>query len=235
MTEPKGVGALTLEARRLADEHRWLVEKIAAKLVASGRTRRVEDVQDYGEVGLLEAAQRFSSEVGVPFQSYAWYRIEGAMRDGLRRQERKRRTSRRAIEESSASFALGARGHESTTFGRILRDLEDEAWGMIAARALAGVSQNVELDPESALIAEQEWARARQALDASIAELPERDRALLDQHHRQGLSHQEIGARMSPPLARPTVTHRHRDALIRLGKRLRDRGIEGAAWDPWSR
>lgn len=233
MTEKTGEGTpMTPEARRLADEHRWLVQKIATKLVATGRARRVQEVIEHGELGLLEAAERFSSELGVPFQNYAWYRIEGAMRDGLRRNERKSRTCREAMEQSAGWYAANARGHQSTTFGRILQDLEDEAWGMIATRALAGVSQTVDPDPESALIAEQEWARTKQALAASLAELPERDRVLLDQHHRQGLSHQEIGARMSPPLARPSVTHRHRDALIRLGKRLRERGVEEAVFDP---
>lgn len=233
MTDRSGaVAPMTPEARRLAEEHRWLVRKIASKLVGSGRARRLEDVMDDGELGLLEAAQRFSSDLGVPFSGYAWQRIEGAMRDGLRREERRDKTFRQAVERTAGEFAASAGERTSTTFGRILQELEDEAWGMVAARALAGVSQTIERDPESALIERQEWARVKEALDASLAELPERDRVVLDQHHRQGLSHQEIGARMSPPLARPTITHRHRDALIRLGKRIRDRGVDEPAFSP---
>jgi RNA polymerase sigma factor (sigma-70 family) len=62
-----------------------LVQAIAAKLKRSlGRTLEFEDLVAYGSKGLVEAADRFDPTVGVSFTTFAYYRIRGAMLDGLR-------------------------------------------------------------------------------------------------------------------------------------------------------
>src|SRR6185436_11792944 len=43
-----------------------------------------DDLVGYGHKGLIEAADRFDSKQGVTFTTFAYYRIRGAMLDGLR-------------------------------------------------------------------------------------------------------------------------------------------------------
>ena len=43
-----------------------------------------QDLISYGMMGLIEASQRFNPDVGVAFSTYSYYRIKGAIYDGLR-------------------------------------------------------------------------------------------------------------------------------------------------------
>src|SRR5512143_101245 len=70
---------------RLVEEHLHLVHSIAAKLRGRlGKTMEPGDLVAYGTKGLLEAAERFDANHGVAFATFAYYRIRGAMFDGMR-------------------------------------------------------------------------------------------------------------------------------------------------------
>src|SRR3954470_7299495 len=70
---------------RLVEQHLSLVQAIAAKLKRTlGRTIEFEDLVAYGTKGLLEAADRFDPAQGASFTTFAYYRVRGAMLDGLR-------------------------------------------------------------------------------------------------------------------------------------------------------
>src|SRR5262252_2218784 len=73
---------------QLVEQNLSLVEAIARKvkrtLGASRSTIELEDLVAYGSKGLVEAAERFDPRHGVAFSTFAYYRIRGAMFDGLR-------------------------------------------------------------------------------------------------------------------------------------------------------
>src|SRR5205814_81261 len=48
-------------------------------------TLEMDELVSYGQVGLLEAAERFDPKVGANFLTFAHYRIKGAIFDGLRK------------------------------------------------------------------------------------------------------------------------------------------------------
>ena len=74
------------EQRALVNEHQGLVRAIAHKISRKlPRTLELDDLIDYGMVGLVEASQRFDPEGGARFSSYSYYRIQGAIYDGLRK------------------------------------------------------------------------------------------------------------------------------------------------------
>jgi RNA polymerase sigma factor for flagellar operon FliA len=75
------------ERDRLITVHFELVRSIAGALRASpiGSGILFDDLVAYGAHGLLQAAERFDSTKGVPFEIFARYRIRGAMVDGIRR------------------------------------------------------------------------------------------------------------------------------------------------------
>src|SRR3954469_7721506 len=70
---------------QLIQQHLSLVQSVARKLKKQ-ITARVEfdDLVGYGSKGLVEAAERFDARHGVAFTTFAYYRIRGAMYDGIR-------------------------------------------------------------------------------------------------------------------------------------------------------
>ncbi|HCP22180.1 MAG TPA: RNA polymerase sigma factor FliA, partial [Marinobacter hydrocarbonoclasticus] len=62
----------------LIEEHAPLVKKIALHLMARlPPSVQLEDLMQAGMIGLLEAAQRYSSGKGATFETYAGIRIRG--------------------------------------------------------------------------------------------------------------------------------------------------------------
>jgi RNA polymerase sigma factor for flagellar operon FliA len=72
---------------RRVEAHLHLVDSIARKHRSYGRGSGVEldDLVAYGRIGLLDAATRFDTTLGVPFEAFARRRIRGAIIDGIRR------------------------------------------------------------------------------------------------------------------------------------------------------
>ena len=74
-----------LDRRLLAERYIPYVHSIASK-IRKGVAREVpfEDLVEYGMIGLLEAADRYDASHGANFMTFAYYRIRGAIYDGLR-------------------------------------------------------------------------------------------------------------------------------------------------------
>jgi len=69
----------------LVQRHLELVHVIARKVKKTiGKSMDFDDLVGYGSKGLMEAAQRFDPTHSVAFSTFAYYRIRGAMFDGLR-------------------------------------------------------------------------------------------------------------------------------------------------------
>lgn len=62
-----------------------LVRSIVYRLRPRTSALDVDDLVSAGTIGLIEAADRFDSRRGVPFASYAYARISGAIVDEIRR------------------------------------------------------------------------------------------------------------------------------------------------------
>ena len=74
-----------VDRQRLVDDNLPFVRGIAAK-VKEGLAKEIEydDLVAYGTQGLIEAAKRYDPSHGVAFTTFAYYRVRGAMYDGLR-------------------------------------------------------------------------------------------------------------------------------------------------------
>ena len=100
---------------RLVEENvdyvRALAGQIREHLTASVD---LEDLVAYGLKGLIEAADRFDPRQRVRFTTFAYYRIRGAMFDGLRRMGwLKRGAYARARLEERANAYLQTIAHDS--------------------------------------------------------------------------------------------------------------------------
>lgn len=65
--------------------HLPLVRTIANRLRPVVPSAAVEDLVSAGTIGLIEAVDRYDARLGVPFVSFAYSRIRGAIIDELRR------------------------------------------------------------------------------------------------------------------------------------------------------
>jgi RNA polymerase sigma factor (sigma-70 family) len=77
------------KSRRSRDKrvlrHLALVRTIANRLRPVAPYAEVDDLVSAGTIGLIEAVDRYDSKLGVPFVSFAYSRIRGAIIDELRR------------------------------------------------------------------------------------------------------------------------------------------------------
>ncbi len=82
----KDRAARTGAADDLIEQHLSLVSAIARKILATlPDFVEMDDLIGFGRVGLVEAARRFDPSRGVLFQTFAYYRIRGAVYDGIRK------------------------------------------------------------------------------------------------------------------------------------------------------
>lgn len=229
MTDDRNTaGGLSAQARELVIDHRWVVRAVIGKLRQLGFERDREELTAIANKALVEWAA--AHDGGPGFSRGAWLRVEGAARDHLRKQRRHRQLVD-AAEAAHKTFTSSAGDggdldHESYAESRAT--LEEEAFGLVAARLLGSVAILHRMSPEEVAIARQEMQRAIGALDAAIRELPERDRQLLQLHYYEHLELSDVAPRMNPPVPYSSLTRFHRDALIRLGKQLRQRGVQQA-------
>jgi RNA polymerase sigma factor (sigma-70 family) len=99
--------------------HLPLVRTIANRLRPVVPSAEVEDLVSAGTIGLIEAVDRYDARLGVPFVSFAYSRIRGAIIDELRRF-----TAPRAGGERTAPLSLEAAlvGDESLTLRDVIVD-----------------------------------------------------------------------------------------------------------------
>ena len=77
----------------LPDDKKTILEKYGPYVRSVAATVRkqfnaqleLEELVAYGQIGLLEAAERFDPKVGANFLTFAHYRIKGSIFDGLRK------------------------------------------------------------------------------------------------------------------------------------------------------
>lgn len=78
--------SIAVDRDALIREHQGLVRAVAHKVGKKmPRNIEIDDLVAYGNIGLVEAAGRFDPGGGARFSSYAYYRIQGSIYDGLRK------------------------------------------------------------------------------------------------------------------------------------------------------
>lgn len=86
------------EQRRLAEQHLPLVKSLAVKMRSELPPElEVDDLIAWGTEGMMQAAARYEPSRGVAFSTFAYYRIRGAMYDGLRSAGRLPRAEHRKL------------------------------------------------------------------------------------------------------------------------------------------
>lgn len=228
-TEQTALPGLTARAHELVVDHRWMVRVVAKRLLvraSSAHGAGLDELVSWGNKGLIEAAVRFDSHEAGSFTRFAWLRVEGAMRDGLRAERRYNRHLVHAAEASAATFVSTLPDADPFQESEALSIaiLEEEAFGAVAARALGLAGSMSAVTPEDAMVFRQEHERLLALLEEARAALPERDREILRLHYDHQLPLAEVATRLGFPYS--TLTRFHREAVVRCGKHLRTLGLQ---------
>lgn len=213
-----------------------LVQAAVARLNAEGVMAEREDLVAFGQQGLVEAAGRYEPSQG-PFRRFAYYRVRGAMIDGVRkmgpwtRRGYERVSMLRALDATSESLEDSMPQQQSGNSAQLSATEAAERLrqhmasmvtavtvGVFAEQAREGEEMISRDDsaPADELLAERELRNAvREALD----ELTEPDGSVMRRHYLGGERLDRIAAELG--FSKSWASRIHARALKKLGARLR--------------
>jgi RNA polymerase sigma factor for flagellar operon FliA len=243
--------ALGAAQRKLAEEHLGLVRALALK-ACQGLPPQIEvdELVSCGTEGLMEAAERFNPTAGASFKTFAYYRINGAIYDGLRRMgwlSRKEYAKHRAAERvnqylqsgadrESAAQSVGPGGSAGAAVPR--KSLEDELSAI--GEALDGVAtifitslEGLGLDhgrtqlpsDDEPVPAQFEVHEKRAGVRAAVARLPEKERQLMELYYFEERTLEEAGKALG--LSKSWACRLHARAVDLLRETLEPPADEG--------
>jgi RNA polymerase sigma factor for flagellar operon FliA len=226
------------EKKSLVEQHLPLVQAVARKVKRTlNAAVELEDLVGYGSKGLVEAAERFDPRHGVAFSTFAYYRIRGAMFDGLRTmgwysradyaryraEERANEYLRNQAERDGAARAqrgpepAATPGARAETLAEIAATLAGVAAVHITSLEAASRIADESLPaPDAALDTGRIGQRVRKAIEL----LPERERRLMELYYFGGKTLEEAGESLG--LSKSWACRLHARAVDLLRRALRD-------------
>ena len=195
----------------------------------------LDDLIAYGTQGLLEAAERFDDTLGVAFGAFAYYRVRGAVYDGLRqfghlpKSEYAEVKAQQRAHEYLANLnerELGARAGgvplPPSSTEDTMRALHEAMAGVVTSwvtslEVLAQQGQQIAdetLTPED----EAELAQYREVVKRAIAELPDKERHFVQKHYFEDKNLQDAGQELG--FTKSWASRLHARALELLRKKL---------------
>jgi RNA polymerase sigma factor for flagellar operon FliA len=219
----------------LIEQHRSYVRALAVK-VMQGMPVPVDlnDLVAYGEIGLVEAAERYDPRRGVAFPTFAHYRIKGAIHDGLREMGYYSRSASvrvRWVANANDIVQAAADDEHGAAEGASI-SLDDE---IVATQSLIdtlipvylislGSDTVSEVVDHNALSMEKIEQRelVRLAL-AAVGELSEDEQRLINELYFKHTSMTELAARLG--ITKSWISRLHSRAIAHLRDILRERGV----------
>lgn len=212
-----------LTKEELVEKYTPLVRSIAAQTKSRlGVNLEFEELMSCGRLGLLEAAERFDYKLGVSFKTFAYYRIRGAMYDGLRKMEViTRRKDPRIKFEEAANQLISSEAARTTTDARkpTLKDEIEEVKGIISSLvpiyflttdALDQLKESEQSNVEEQAVFAQEKGMLREALK----KLSKNERMLIDYYYYQDMTLEEAASKLG--LSKSWASRLHAKALAKL-------------------
>lgn len=226
--------------QQLMEEHQGLVRSLAWAMRRSlPENVDLDDLIGYGQVGLAEAARDFDASLGNQFSTFAYYRIRGAMCDGLSKllwysraayqRMRFQQLADDAVQEdvdNPNSSELADASGNTQWFSRMATSL---AVVYLATHGVDGEdsARDVFVDqatpaPDTVLEDREAHTLVRELIQTLAAD----EQQLMRATYFEGLTLQEAGQRLG--LSKSWASRLHARALEQLGRSLRTHGIQHA-------
>jgi RNA polymerase sigma factor for flagellar operon FliA len=220
-----------VEPAQLIEQHLELPRKAARMLYPRVREHvDFDELVALGNAGLAEAAGRYDPTLGASFSTFAWYRVQGSIIDGLRKMTTlPRRTWAKLVALRGAAELLENRGERDAGAAQRGAPERSTADNLRAIRDAIAAIQTVyltsleemreaggDVKADAPVAAEDRIDRARLAarLRAALEALPERERALITKHYFEGKNLLEAGAELGR--SKTWASRLHAQAIERL-------------------
>ncbi len=211
---------------------RYVVERLNLR---TGPALEYDDLLSQAMVGLIDAIDRFDPARGIKFETYAYYRIRGAVMDMLRDLDWLPRSIRRREGELADAFArLEDQHRRSPTDEEVAYELGltvdqlDTLTHEVALQAVQSLDESVGpqshdastladvVADEAACLPEQEVERQseRELLASAIDSLPDSERTVISLYYQEGLTLKDVGAALGVTESRACQIHGK--AILRL-------------------
>jgi RNA polymerase sigma factor for flagellar operon FliA len=227
---------------RLILHYSPLVKHVAGR-VSGGLPPNVDagDCVSYGIFGLIDAIEKFDPDRGISFEPYAMRRIRGAILDELRALDwipRSVRAKARAVERAYAT--LEARLRRTPSEAELAEELDlsvpelHQVFGQLSVVNVLALDEllSVTDDRPGAMslgetledagaedpVAVFESQETRQLLAGAVADLPERERAVVTLYYFEGRTLADIGRALGVSESR--VSQIHTKVMLALRQKL---------------
>ena len=222
-------------------KHAPMVKYVAGRIsMKLPQSVDLDDLIQVGILGLIDAVAKFDPQRGIKFQTYAEFRVRGAILDELRSMDWVPRAVRQMAsqiqdvymklegergqpaEDEEVAEKMGismgefyqhldsVRGIAIISFDDLRPSLDDEEWDVLEVLADPTVRDPVET------IGLQEL---RQALSEAIDSLPEKERLVVTLYYLEELTMSEIGEVLG--LTESRISQLHSKAAMRMRGRIR--------------
>lgn len=207
------------EDTEFVERYRALVEHIVHSIEAQlGIVRSRDDLIAFGMVGLLEARKRYDPALGAQFNTFAYYRIRGAVLDGVSQMSRVprsvvRRSKALALLDVETEHAAAAQSNLPSTVD--MQAMALDAVGTLLSRVatsytLAVMTAPEHADPEAELSRRQSYAAITEATES----LPTRERVVVRGHYIEERQFDDIAKELG--VSKSWMSRIHAKALDRL-------------------
>ena len=198
-----------------------------------------DDLISAGTIGLLEAIDKYNSQKGINFETYAIYRIRGAILDELRSVNWAPRTVQEKARELERTYRnLEQRLGRMTTDEEVAQEMgitvEELYHRLDVARGISPLSlEQFQYSPNGgggvtlldslssnspSPLAATEKVELREVIAQVLSSLPEKERMVMALYYYEGLTLKEIGEVLH--LSESRVCQIHTKVIIKLRVRL---------------
>ena len=228
----------TIESRNeLILKYSYLVKRVISRLTfvnnPSNPSMDIEDLVSYGILGLMDAIEKYDPSRNVKFETYAAFRIKGAIIDQLRKQDwipRSLRTKAKQLSEviDAVEKEMGRSASDQEIAKTLGVSVEELRKTMLEMHSFAVVSLEEQLhEIASSLAASSRYDdpehvvqvnELKRYLAKAIDELPEREKMIISLYYFEELTLKEIG--MVLGISESRVSQLHTRALLKLKNKL---------------
>lgn len=216
--------ALGESRQQILEKYGPYVRSLAAQVRKQFNAQfEMEELVAWGQVGLLEAAERFDARVGANFLTFAHYRIKGAIYDGLRKMGVLKGQS--AASERANAYLTNLSDRAGGGGGSLdddVREISSAVTGlaMVFATSLEG-TEGLQVSDDAMPADERlEMEQMRRRVRAAIEKLPEKERKLLQGYYFQNRTLEEAGAEIGQ--SKSWASRLHARAVERLKQLLEE-------------
>lgn len=221
-----------MSRKELAEQYGPYVRSIAGKVKKTlSKDIEFDDLYSYGMLGLMEAADRFDAKYGANFMTFAYYRVRGAIYDGLRGMGWVSRTEYQKYRyEQHANEYLRNVAEQEAVGGGVRKTDDDEVSeiadaveGLVTIYVTAlDAMEGFQIADETGPSVDEniETQQARRLVAEAIEKLPDQERTLLTSYYYKEMSLEEVGKQLG--LSKSWTSRLHTRAIEKLSRLLKD-------------